>query len=578
MAIANYEKDLLFDSNGLNKFSQNYLKPHEKSPQDRYVYVSNFFSTDSDHAKRLYAYSSNHWLSFSTPILNFYNDENTLPISCYLCYLPDTLKGLLYTLSEVNNLSTMGGGVSVKINIRSPSEKSVGAITHIKTYDACCLAYKQGYRRGSYAMYMDINHPEILQFLELRKPTGDYNVRALNIHHGVCITDDFMKIIESCETDKDFDDTFELIDPHTKLCKRTISAKYIWEKIIEIRLQTGEPFIFFTDTCNEYMNKYQKKIGLKITQSNLCTEIIVPTDENRSSVCCLASVNMEYYDDWKSNKKNLQDIMLMLDNVLNVFQNIAEKRKDNLFDRVLISPKHERNIGIGLMGFVSYLQKHTIPLESVKAKEINKEVFSFIQKTTDDFNFVLGDLLGSPIDIVGSGKRFSYLMAVAPTAATSILMPNASPCIEPYRANIFRHDTNTGSTQVKNKFLEKLLIRKGFSEKIIDKIWKSILFNNGSVQNLPSGVLSPTEKLVFKTFMEYDQKVLIELAADRQQYIDQGQSLTLTFGPNTSVKELHDIHMLAWRRKLKTLYYCRSEKLVKINNIEKDPMECELCQ
>lgn len=268
----------------------------------------------------------------------------------------------------------------------------------------------------------------------------------------------------------------------------------------------------------------------------------------------------------------------MLDNVLNVFQNIAEKRKDNLFDRVLISPKHERNIGIGLMGFVSYLQKHTIPLESVKAKEINKEVFSFIQKTTDDFNFVLGDLLGSPIDIVGSGKRFSYLMAVAPTAATSILMPNASPCIEPYRANIFRHDTNTGSTQVKNKFLEKLLIRKGFSEKIIDKIWKSILFNNGSVQNLPSGVLSPTEKLVFKTFMEYDQKVLIELAADRQQYIDQGQSLTLTFGPNTGVKELHDIHMLAWRRKLKTLYYCRSEKLVKINNIEKDPMECELCQ
>lgn len=578
MAQPNYEKDSLYENVGLRRMNDSYLKPGEHSPQDRLASVCNVFGSDESHSKRLYYYTSNHWLSLSSPLLGYdENNKYSYPISCYLCYLPDNLEKIISTLSEVNNLSVCGGGVSIKIGLRSPSEKSMGAIAHIKTYDSCVMAYKQGSRRGSYAIYMDINHPEINQFIDLRRSTGDYNIRSLNIHHAVNISDEFMNIIKECFENNDADDDWPLIDPHTKHITEIVSAKALWQKIIETRLQTGEPYICFIDTCNKYINPYQKANGFKIEQSNLCTEVIVPTNEHRSSLCCLASVNMEYYDDWKHNEMFIRDIMEMLDNVLLKFISKAKGKK--LFDRILDSAINEKNIGIGLMGFHAYLQKHLIPIESEEAREINNDVFSWIKITTTKFNYELGKQRGTPKDIMGSGKRFAYTTAIAPTATTSIIMGNTSPSIEPYKANIYRQDTISGSQFNKNKFLNELLLKKGFGEKLMEKIWRSITMNDGSVQKLPDAILTSKEKQVFKTFREIDQGKLLQLAADRQRYIDQGQSLNLCFDPNVPVKKLHRIHFDAWEKGLKTLYYCSTPKIARADNLtlEDDTFGCSAC-
>ena len=387
----NLEKDKLFDPLGLKRLRESYMMEDETSPQERFAYVSNAFGSNKDHSNRLYDYSSSHWLSFSTPVLSFGRSKRGLPISCFLPYLHDSREGLVATLSEVNWLSMLGGGVGIGLGIRSSDDKSTGIMPHLKTYDASSLAYRQGRtRRGSYAAYLDISHLDIIQFLEMRKPTGDPNVRTLNLHHGINITDNFMQLIEKAMVDKNFDDTWELKDPHSGEVKDTISAKKLWQKILETRMMTGEPYIHFIDTSNRLMPEFQKKKGLSIKQSNLCSEIILPTNKDRTAVCCLSSLNLEYYDEWKDNPLFLRDVAEMLDNVLQYFIDNAP----DAVSRAKYSATQERSIGIGALGYHAYLQKHMLPWESAEARSANVEIFRHIRKSLDEANLELGKLRG----------------------------------------------------------------------------------------------------------------------------------------------------------------------------------------
>jgi ribonucleoside-diphosphate reductase alpha chain len=561
-----FSRDLLFDELGLRRLKESYMREDEHSPQERFAYVSKAFSSNDEHAQRLYEYSSNHWLSYSTPILSFGRSSRGLPISCFLPYLDDSAEGLVDTLSEVNWLSMLGGGVGIGIGIRSADDKSVGVMPHLRTYDASSLAYRQGRtRRGSYAAYLDISHPDILLFLDIRKPTGDPNMRALNLHHGINITDDFMQIIERCMTDKDADDTWFLKDPHSGEAKESISAKELWQRILEVRMQTGEPYLHFIDTSNRAMPEFQKFLGLSIKQSNLCSEIILPTDKKRTAVCCLSSVNLEYYDEWKKNPLFLQDVAEMLDNVLQYFIDKAPAA----VKKAKYSAMRERSIGIGALGFHAYLQRNNIPWESVGAKSANNRIFNHIKTKLDEANLALGKERGEAPDAEGTGRRFSHMMAIAPNASSSIIMGNTSPSIEPYRANAYRQDTLSGSFLNKNKYLDRLIqdICKENNKVDYNEIWSSIIANDGSVQHLD--ILDDWQKDTFKTSMEIDQRWIIEHAADRQEYIDQAQSLNLFFRPDADVRYLHAIHYLAWKLKLKTLYYCRSEKIGKADKVAK---------
>jgi len=558
------EKDKLFDPLGLKRLRESYMMEEETSPQERFAYVSNTFGSNKDHSRRLYDYSSNHWLSFSTPVLSFGRSKRGLPISCFLPYLHDSREGLVETLSEVNWLSMLGGGVGIGLGIRSSDDKSTGIMPHLKTYDASSLAYRQGRtRRGSYAAYLDISHPDIIQFLEMRKPTGDPNVRTLNLHHGINITDDFMQLIEKAMVDKNFDDTWNLIDPHSGEVKDTISAKELWQKILETRMMTGEPYLHFIDTSNRLMPEFQKKKGLSIKQSNLCSEIILPTSRDRTAVCCLSSLNLEYFDDWKDNPLFLRDVAEMLDNVLQYFIDNAPAS----VSRAKFSAENERSIGIGALGFHAYLQKNNTPFESTFAKSRNVEIFRHIRKSLDEANLELGKLRGEAPDAVGTGRRFSHLMAIAPNASSSIIMGNTSPSVEPYRANAYRQDTLSGAYLNKNKFLDKIIKERCPNEEDYNEAWSSIIANDGSVQHL--GILDDRQKDIFKTSMEIDQRWIVEHAADRQNYIDQAQSINLFFRPDTNVKYLHTVHFMAWKHGLKTLYYCRSEKIGKADKVAK---------
>ncbi|NBR26119.1 MAG: ribonucleotide-diphosphate reductase subunit alpha, partial [Micrococcales bacterium] len=338
---------------------------------------------------------------------------------------------------------------SIGIGIRSTDDKSVGVMPHLRTYDASSLAYRQGRtRRGSYAAYLDISHPDILIFLEMRKPTGDPNMRTLNLHHGINITDDFMRLVEKCMLDKDADDTWELKDPHTGEVKDTVSAKHLWQQILEIRMQTGEPYLHFIDTSNNKMPDFQKKLGLSIKQSNLCSEIILPTDKQRTAVCCLSSLNLEYYDEWKNDKLFLKDVAEMLDNVLQYF---IDNAPDSI-SRAKFSAQRERSIGIGALGFHAYLQRNSIVWESALATSANIRIFKHIREQLDEANIQLGTERGEAPDAKGTGRRFSHVMAIAPNASSSILMGNTSPSVEPYRANAYRQDTLSGSYLNKNKW------------------------------------------------------------------------------------------------------------------------------
>lgn len=569
-----YSRDSLFDELGLKRLRESYMKEEETSPQERFAFVSRAFGTNQEHAQRLYEYSSKHWLSYSTPVLSFGRSARGLPISCFLPYLDDSSNGLVDTLSEVNWLSMLGGGVGIGIGIRSADDKSVGVMPHLRTYDASSLAYRQGRtRRGSYAAYLDISHPDIYLFLEMRKPTGDPNMRTLNLHHGVNIPDSFMEIIERCMVDPNADDSWELKDPHSGEVRDVVSARDLWQRILETRMLTGEPYIHYIDTSNRAMPDFQKRLGLSIKQSNLCSEIILPTDKNRTAVCCLSSLNLEYFDDWKDNELFLRDVAEMLDNVLQYF---IDNAPDSI-SRARFSAERERSIGIGALGWHALLQKNNIPWESAIATGLNHTVFGHIKKQLDAANLALGAERGEAPDALETGRRFSHMMAIAPNASSSILMGNTSPSIEPLRANAYRQDTLSGSSLNKNKWLDRIIKKEAEAHKDswYDDVWSSIIANDGSVQHLDW--MDEWTRDVFKTAMEIDQRWVIQHAADRQQYIDQAQSLNTFFRPDAQIKYVHAVHFMAWKQGLKTMYYSRSEKLAKADKVAKK-IEREIIQ
>lgn len=553
-------RDALFDELGITRLKESYMKEGEISPQERFAYVSNTFSSNPEHAQRLYDYSSKHWLSYSTPILSFGRGKRGLPISCFLSYLDDSSEGLVNTLSEVNWLSMLGGGVGIHVGIRGVDEKSVGVMPHLRVYDSSCLAYRQGRtRRGSYAAFLNISHPDIIQFLEMRKPTGDQNMRTLNLHHGVNLTDDFMALVEGAMRDPDFDDTWELVSPNSGEVVEKVSARDLWQKLLEIRMQTGEPYLIFIDNANKALPSWLADQGLRINGSNLCTEIFLPTAPDRTAVCCLSSVNLEYFDEWKDDPYFIQDTMEMLDNVLTYFINNAP----DSIARARYSAIRERSVGLGALGLHAYFQKNGVPFDSVVAKVKNRAMFKHIHSKCAEADGYLLTLRGPCGDAQDAGvaRRFSHWMAVAPNASSSLIMGNTSPSIEPYRANVFRQDTMSGAFVYKNRFLKRQLAEVGLD---VDEVWASIIANDGSVQHL--GV-NDSVKQVFKTAMEIDQRWIIDMAADRQEFIDQGQSLNVFFPPDVSVKYLHAIHFLAWKQGLKSLYYCRSDKLKKADKV-----------
>ena len=568
-----YNKDKLFDELGKLRLKESYMKDGEQSPQERFAFVSSTFGSNPEHAQRLYNYASNHWLSYSTPILSFGRSRRGLPISCFLNFIEDTAEGLVDNLSETNWLSMLGGGVGIGFGIRSADDKSTGVMPHLKMYDASSLAYRQGRtRRGSYAAYLDISHPDIINFLEMRKPTGDQNMRCLNMHHGINIPDTFMQIIEQAMIDPNFDDSWNLVDPASHEIRETVSAKELWQRILEMRMMTGEPYLHFIDESNRKLPQWLKDKGLRINQSNLCSEIILPTDEKRTAVCCLSSLNLEYYDEWKDDPLFLADTAEMLDNVLQYFIDHAP----STIKRAKYSAMRERSIGIGALGWHAYLQRNNIPWESPLAVGRNKNIFKTIREKLDVANKKLGLERGEAPDAVGTGNRFSHLMAIAPNASSSILMGNTSPSIEPYRANAYRQDTLSGSHLNKNRYLDKVIMKyldpndsaltpKGEDE--YQEIWRSIIANDGSVQHLDW--MDEWTKDVFKTSMEIDQRWVVQHASDRQEYIDQAQSLNVFFRPDSHIKYIHAVHFQAWKQGLKTMYYCRSDKIAKADKVAK---------
>ena len=559
-------KDSLFDQLGVMRLKESYMTEDEISPQERFAFVSKTFGSNIEHAQRLYDYVSKHWLSYSTPILSYGRSKRGLPISCYLNYIDDTAEGLVENLSETNWLSMLGGGVGIGFGIRSADDISTGVMPHLKMYDASSLAYRQGRtRRGSYAAYLNVDHPDLLLFLEMRKPTGDQNFRCLNLHHGINISNEFMSVIEKAMTDPEYDDSWELKDPHTEETREVVSARDIWQRILEMRMQTGEPYLHFIDTSNEMLPEWLKDKGLKINQSNLCSEIILPTNEERTAVCCLSSLNLEYFDAWSKDKRFLRDVLEMLDNVLDTF---IDNAPDEI-SRAKFSAYRERSVGVGALGFHAYLQRRAVPFESALAKSANIRVFKHIRKGLDEANRELGKERGEAPDAEGTGIRCSHIMAVAPNASSSIIMGNTSPSIEPWRANAYRQDTISGSFLNKNKYLDILLKHKCEENERLDydKLWSSIIANDGSVQHLRC--LDDYEKDIYKTSMEIDQRWVIEHASDRQTFIDQSQSLNVFFRPDANIKYLHAVHFMAWKTGLKTMYYCRSEKIGKADRVSR---------
>ena len=559
-------RDQLFDDLGIRRLKESYMKEDELSPQERFAFVSKTFGSNPEHAQRLYEYSSNHWLSYSTPILSYGKSSKGLPISCYLNWIPDTAEGLVDTLSETNWLSMLGGGVGVGFGIRSAGDKSTGVLPHLKMYDASSLAYRQGKtRRGSYAAYLDIDHPDILLFLEMRKPTGDQNFRCLNLHHGINISDKFMNLVEKSMLDPNADDSWELKEPGSDEVKEVVPARELWQRILEMRMQTGEPYVHYIDTTNRALPAWLKDKGLKVRQSNLCSEITLPTDNDRTAVCCLSSLNLEHFDEWSQNAQFLEDVLEMLDNVLQKFIDDAP----DFVSRAKYSAMRERSVGVGALGFHAFLQKKGLPFESAMAKSYNMRIFKHIREGLDVANIKLGTSRGEAPDAKGTGRRCSHVMAVAPNASSSIIMGNTSPSVEPWRANAYRQDTLSGAFLNKNKFLDALIKKKIDEDPSInyDRVWSSIIAHEGSVQHVK--FLSDYEKDIYKTAMEIDQRWVIEHAADRQMFIDQAQSLNVFFRPDANVKYLHAVHFLAWKKGLKTMYYCRSEKIGKADKVSR---------
>ncbi len=564
-----YNRDELLTDFGKTTLKDRYLLPQEESPQDGFMRAAKAFSDNDEMADRIYNYASKLWFMFSTPILSNGGTKRGMPISCFLNYVGDSREGLTGHYTENAWLASVGGGIGgywgdVRSDgtATSGGSQSSGSIPFLHVVDSEVLAFSQGKtRRGSYAAYMDISHPEIIEFMEMRKPSGgDVHRKCLNLHHGVNLSNEFMQLIDHCVKEPTYDDSWNLIDPHTKKVVRTVSARDLWQKILETRVATGEPYVSFIDTVNESLPEPQKKLGLRVNHSNLCTEITLPTNENRTAVCCLSSVNLEKYDEWKNDTLFVPDLIRFLDNVL---QHFIDNAPDELF-RARFSAASERSLGLGAMGFHAYLQSKGIPFESALAKSLNLKIFKKMKEQAVEESKRLAIKRGEAPDMENTGMRNAHLLAIAPNASSSIICGTTSPSIEPYRANAYVQKTMSGSFLVKNKYLEKLLEKKEINN---DKTWTSILANRGSVLHIKE--LSDYEKDTFKTAIEINQQWVIEHAADRQQYICQGQSVNVFVPADVNIKELHDIHMLAWKKKLKTLYYCRSEAIKRAELVSK---------
>lgn len=555
-----YSRDELLTESGKIILKDRYLLPTEASPQDGFARAAKTFADDQAHAQRLYDYASKLWFMFSTPVLSNGGTTRGLPISCFLNYVDDSREGLADHYTENIWLSSMGGGIGGYWgDVRSQGmatsigNKTTGVIPFMHVVDSQMTAFHQGAtRRGSYASYMDVSHPEIVEFIEMRKPTGgDIHRKNLNLHHGINVSDAFMEAVQKGEA-------WDLIDPHTKQVIKTLDARTLWIKILETRIATGEPYISFIDTVNAALPESQKKLGLKFNHSNLCSEITLPTAKDRTAVCCLSSVNLEYFDEWKDNKLFIEDLVRMLDNVLEHFITSAP----SYMWRAVNSARCERAIGLGTMGLHSYFQKREVAMDDDMSKDINDYIFKHINKEAQSANQKLGAERGSPADMEGTGLRHSHVIAIAPNASSSVICGGTSPSIEPLRANAFSQKTLSGTFLMKNKYLERVLLKHDRNNK---EVWKSIVTNGGSVQHLE--FLSEQEKSIFKTAIEMDQKLLVDLAADRQQYICQSQSLNLFLPPDVDTKTLHGIHLRAWKGKVKTLYYMRSQALKKVENL-----------
>ena len=565
--VVDYRRDNYLSEFSKKTLQDRYLIDGEISPQDAFARAAKTFASDQAHAQRLYDYASKLWFMFSTPVLSNGGTKRGLPISCFLNYVDDSREGITNHYTENAFLSSAGGGIGGCWNdVRSVGTKtsagseSTGVIPFLKVVDAEMLAFSQGVtRRGSYAAYLDMSHPEIEEFLDVRKPTGgDINRKSINLHHGVLIGDDFMQLIENATKVEGFDDSWDLIDPHTGKVTKTVSAKTLWVKLIQNRVETGEPYIMFKDTVDRALPDFQKEKGLKVHHSNLCSEITLATDADRTAVCCLSSVNLEEYDEWKHCDTFIPDLIEMLDNVLEYFIQNAPPE----LGRAVYSAVQERSIGLGAMGFHAYLQRRHVPLESVVAKSLNNQIFKHIKSQAVATSERLARERGPCPDAGDRLVRNTHLLAIAPNASSSIICGNTSPSIEPYRANAFTQKTKSGSSLQKNEYLEHILQEIGEDT---PEVWRSIVTNGGSVQHLD--FLDDHTKDVFKTAVEIDQRWLIDLAADRQQYICQSQSLNVFFPSNVSKQELHAIHMMAWKKGVKTLYYLRSEAYRRAENV-----------
>ena len=567
--MIDYDRDELLTDFGKTTLKDRYLLPEETSPQDGFMRAAKAFSDNDEMAERIYNYASKLWFMYSTPILSNGGTNRGMPISCFLNYVGDSREGLTGHYTENAWLASIGGGIGgywghVRSDGVSTSggSQSSGSIPFLHVVDSEILAFSQGKtRRGSYAAYMDMSHPEIIEFLEMRKPSGgDIHRKCLNLHHAINISDEFMQLIEKCIAEPTYDDSWNLIDPHTKKVIRTVSARDLWQKLLETRVATGEPYVSFIDTINDALPETQKRLGLRVHHSNLCTEITLPTNENRTAVCCLSSVNLEKYEEWKNDPLFVPDLVRFLDNALSYF---IENAPESVF-RAKFSAASERSIGLGAMGFHAYLQSKGIPFESALAKALNLKIFKKIKQEAVDESQRLAIKRGEAPDMEGTGMRNAHLLAIAPNASSSIICGTTSPSIEPYRANAYVQKTMSGSFLVKNKYLEKLLEKKGMNT---DAMWQSIVAQRGSVLHLDE--LSDYEKDTFKTAIEINQQWIIEHAADRQQYVCQGQSVNVFVPADVNIKELHDMHMLAWKRKIKTLYYCRSEAIKRAELVSK---------
>jgi ribonucleoside-diphosphate reductase alpha chain len=540
---------------------------HNESFQDLFARVASSYADDNLHAQRIYNYISNLWFMPATPVLSNGGTKRGLPISCFLNEASDSLNGILDLWSENVWLAAKGGGIgSYWGNLRSIGEKigkvgkTSGIIPFIKVMDSLTMAISQGsLRRGSAACYLPIDHPEIEEFIEMRRPTGgDPNRKALNLHHGVLVSDAFMRAVET-------DEQWALKSPADGTVQQTISARNLWIRLLTARIETGEPYIIYIDTVNRQIPQHHKLANLTVKTSNLCSEITLPTGidkegRDRTAVCCLSSLNLEKYDEWKDDKMMINDVMRFLDNVLSDFIN----RAPDQFSDAKYSAEKERSVGLGVMGFHSYLQKHSIPLESVMSKVWNKKIFKHIQDNVDQASKDLADERGACPDAAeyGFNERFSNKTAIAPTASISIICGGASPGVEPVAANSYTHKTLSGSFNVRNRYLVELLEKHG---KNTEEIWSGITTNQGSVSHLD--FLTDLEKDVFKTAFELDQKWIIELSGDRTPHISQAQSINLFLPADVHKRELHKIHFDAWKKGLKSLYYCRSKSIQRAENV-----------